>query len=189
MSQRETVLQLKVVMKSIWSQYEVTVNLQDMYCEWEINSYKRLRLRGCFCMCPCLVAQWTIAHQAPLSLGLSRQEYWSGLPFPPPGDLPNPGFKPASPVSPALQVVCLLTRNKNSRTSLEVQWLRPQASIAMAMDWTPCWGTKIWHAAQSGQKRKKKKKQKAKTEKNSLVAQDIQHQVDEGLLEECWFSC
>ena len=94
-------------------------------------------------MCPCLVAQWTVAHQAPLSLGLSSQEYWSGLPFPPPGDLPNPGLKPASPVSPALQAVCLLTRNKNSRTSLEVQWLRPRASIAVAMDWTPCWGTKI----------------------------------------------
>ena len=39
----------------------------------------------------------------PLSLGFFRQEYWSGLPFPPPGDLPNPGSEPASPVSPALQ--------------------------------------------------------------------------------------
>ena len=37
-----------------------------------------------------------IAHQAPLSLGFSRQEYWSGLPCPPPGDLPNPGIKPGS---------------------------------------------------------------------------------------------
>ena len=41
-------------------------------------------------------ALWTVAHQAPLSMGLSRQEYWSGLPFPPPGDLPNPGIKPKS---------------------------------------------------------------------------------------------
>ena len=49
------------------------------------------------------VTLWTIAHQAPLSMGLSRQEYWSGLPCPPPGDLPDPGIKPASPVSPALQ--------------------------------------------------------------------------------------
>ena len=40
---------------------------------------------------------WTIAHQAPLSKGLSQQEYWSGSPFSPPGDLPNPGIKPASP--------------------------------------------------------------------------------------------
>ena len=40
---------------------------------------------------------WTIAHQAPLSMGFSRQEYWSGLPFPSPEDLPNPGIKPVSP--------------------------------------------------------------------------------------------
>ena len=40
---------------------------------------------------------WMVAHQAPLSMEFSRQEYWSGLPFPPPGDLPNPGIKPRSP--------------------------------------------------------------------------------------------
>ena len=40
---------------------------------------------------------WTVVHQAPLSMGFSRQEYWSGLPFPSPGDLPNPGIKPRSP--------------------------------------------------------------------------------------------
>ena len=40
---------------------------------------------------------WTIAHEAPLSMGFSRQEYWSGLPFPSPGDLPDPGIEPRSP--------------------------------------------------------------------------------------------
>ena len=40
---------------------------------------------------------WTVAHQAPLSIGFSRQEYWSGLPFLSPGDLPNPGIEPRSP--------------------------------------------------------------------------------------------
>ena len=40
---------------------------------------------------------WTVAHQAPLSIGFSRQEYWSGLPLPSPGDLPNPGIEPGSP--------------------------------------------------------------------------------------------
>ena len=40
---------------------------------------------------------WTVACQAPLSIGFSRQEYWSGLPFPSPGDLPNPGIEPESP--------------------------------------------------------------------------------------------
>ena len=42
---------------------------------------------------------WTVAYQAPVSMGFSRQEYWSGLSFPFPGDLPNPGIKPASPTS------------------------------------------------------------------------------------------
>ena len=46
---------------------------------------------------------WTVARQAPLCEGLSRQEYWSGLPCPPPGDLPDPGIGPMSPVTPALQ--------------------------------------------------------------------------------------
>ena len=40
---------------------------------------------------------WTVAHQAPLSMGFFKQEYWSGLPSPPPGDLPDPGIKPESP--------------------------------------------------------------------------------------------
>ena len=40
---------------------------------------------------------WTIAHQAPLSMEFSRKEYWNGLPFPSPGDLPNPGIEPRSP--------------------------------------------------------------------------------------------
>ena len=46
--------------------------------------------------CLTLATPWTVAHQAPLSIGLSRQEYWSGLPFPSPGDLPNPGIEPGS---------------------------------------------------------------------------------------------
>ena len=45
---------------------------------------------------------WSIAPQTPLSVGFSRQEYWSALSWPPPGDLPNPGIKPASLMSPAL---------------------------------------------------------------------------------------
>ena len=50
------------------------------------------------------VTLWTVAHQAPLSMGFSSQEYWTGLPCPPPKDRPNPGIEPASPVTPALQV-------------------------------------------------------------------------------------
>ena len=47
--------------------------------------------------CLTLCNLWTIAHQAPLSMGFSRQEYWSGLPFPSSGDLPDPGIEPRSP--------------------------------------------------------------------------------------------
>ena len=47
--------------------------------------------------CLTLWTTWTVAHQAPPSMGFSRQEYWSGLPFLSPGNLPNPGIKPGSP--------------------------------------------------------------------------------------------
>ena len=48
------------------------------------------------------MTSWNIAHQASLSTGFSRQEYWSGLPFPSPGDLSNPGIEIVSPMSPVL---------------------------------------------------------------------------------------
>ena len=57
-------------------------------------------------LCPTLCDPMTVAHQAPLSIGFSRQECWSGLTFPPPGDLPDPGIKPGSPT---LQVDSLLS--------------------------------------------------------------------------------
>ena len=52
--------------------------------------------------CPTLCDPWTVARQAPLCMGFSRQEYWSGLPCPPPGDLPSPGIKPTYLMSPLL---------------------------------------------------------------------------------------
>ena len=52
---------------------------------------------------------WTVAHQAPPSMGFSRQEYWSGLPFPPPGDLPDRGIGLVFPVSPEFQADSLPT--------------------------------------------------------------------------------
>ena len=48
-------------------------------------------------LCPTFATPWTVAHQSPLSMGFSRQEYWNGLPFPSPGDLPDPGIEPGSP--------------------------------------------------------------------------------------------
>ena len=68
--------------------------------EWKkvkVKSLSRVRLFS---------ASWTVAYQAPLSMGFSRQEYWSGLPFPSPGGLPDPGIEPGSP---ALQADSLPT--------------------------------------------------------------------------------
>ena len=56
--------------------------------ESEAKSLSRVRL---------FATPWTVAYQAPSSIGFSRQEYWSGLPFPSPGDLPDPGIEPGSP--------------------------------------------------------------------------------------------
>ena len=55
--------------------------------------------------CPTLCNPWTVAHQASLSMEFSRQEYWSGLPFPSPEDLPNPGIEPGSPALQADSLV------------------------------------------------------------------------------------
>ena len=57
---------------------------------------------SCFSCVQLFVTLWTVSHQAPLSVGFSRHEYWSGLPHPPPWDLPIPGIEPTSLMSPAL---------------------------------------------------------------------------------------
>ena len=54
----------------------------------KVKSLSRVRL---------FATPWTVAYQAPPSMGFSRQEYWSGVPFPAPGDLPDPGIEPGSP--------------------------------------------------------------------------------------------
>ena len=57
---------------------------------------------SCFSHVQLFATLWTVAHQAPLSMGFSKQEYWNGLPCPPPGDLSHPGIEPTSLLSPAL---------------------------------------------------------------------------------------
>ena len=59
---------------------------------------------SCFSHVQPLETLYTVTHLAPLSMGFSRQEYWSGLPCPPPGDLPDPGIEPTFLMSPALAV-------------------------------------------------------------------------------------
>ena len=98
------------IISRIWKQPKCL--LIDEYvrkCEREtyICVYIYICVCVCVCVCVCIlscfshvqffVTQWTVACQAPLSMGFYRQGYWSGLPFPSPGDLPNPGIEPASP--------------------------------------------------------------------------------------------
>ena len=68
---------------------------------------------------PALATSWTVALQAPPSMGFSRQEYWSGLPFPSPGDLPNPGMDLASPA-----LAGRILYHWTTREALRVKWAR-----------------------------------------------------------------
>ena len=108
------------------------------YCSWSISSYPRVFslqacplefklfspstsacLQNCFSHVWFFVTLWTIAHKPPQSMESSRQEYWSEQPFPPPGDLPNPGIEPTSP---ALQAGSLpLSHQGNPRSLYEQQ--------------------------------------------------------------------
>ena len=97
-----------------WQHIHKNQNVQATQCPsvdgwinrmWSIHTieYLCVCLHAHTCAQPCLtVIPWTIALQAPLFMGFSRQEYWSGLPFPSPGDLPNCGTEPSSLMSPAL---------------------------------------------------------------------------------------
>ena len=82
---------------------------------------------GCLSHVQLFAAPWTIGHQALLSIGFSLQEYWNGLPCPPPGDLPNPGIEPESP---ALQVDSLSSESpvvKNLPAMQETQEMNVQS--------------------------------------------------------------
>ena len=78
---------------SPWGHKELDMTEQRTHCYRESFGGGGLVAQSC----PTLVIPWTEAHQAPLSMEFSRQECWSGLPFPSPGDLPNPGIEPRSP--------------------------------------------------------------------------------------------
>ena len=77
----------------------------------ELSHFSRVQL---------FATPWTIARQAPLSMGFSRKEYWRGLPCPFPRDLPNLGIKPTFPVSPALQADSLLLSHQGSPPRIPV---------------------------------------------------------------------
>ena len=72
---------------------------------------------SCFSRVQLCVTLWSVTRQAPLSMGFSRQEYWSELPSPSPGDLPDPGIELRSPVCPALQAVLYPLSHRRSPQS------------------------------------------------------------------------
>ena len=86
------------------------------------------------------VTLWTVAHQATLSMGFSRQEYWNGLLCPPPGDLPHPGTEPASLMSPALaggfstpSATCLCVLIPSSSFIPPQPYISPLVSISLCL--------------------------------------------------------
>ena len=89
---------------------EIRVGLKEEVYIFEPDLREGCTVLSHFCRVQLFVTLWTIAHQAPLSMGFSWQEYWSGLPCPPPGDLPDPGIEPASLKSPALASRLFTTR-------------------------------------------------------------------------------
>ena len=82
------------------------------------------------------VTSWTVACQAPLSVGFPRQEYWSGLPFPSPGDLPDPGIKSEFPTYPTLQVDSLQLSHIHHYTSVPTHRLYNTKSEPYCKLWT-----------------------------------------------------
>ena len=98
-----TVLHMTLpVLKKTWSIYTFS---RRVPLDWVLS---------CFSCVQFFVSLWTTAHQAPLSMGFSRQEYWSGLSCPPPGDLPDSGIKLEYPMSPASQVDSLLLSHQGN---------------------------------------------------------------------------
>ena len=101
-----------------------------MKWKWKCSLLSRVRL---------FVTAWTVAHQAPLSMGFSRPEYWSGLPFPSPGDLPNPGIEPVSCIAGRFFIIWATNQDMILKTHCRIQaftrdgsrWSALQASLSL----------------------------------------------------------
>ena len=94
------------------------IGKQIAYCRATREDPILLYLLSHFSHVPLFVTLWTIAWQVPLSMGFSRQEYWSGLSCPSPGDLPNPGIEPEFSSAPAFQGDVLSLSHQGSPSSL-----------------------------------------------------------------------
>ena len=99
--------------------------------------------------CPTFCDRWTVAHQAPPSMGFSRQEYWSGLPFPSPGDLPNPGIEPRSPTLQADALTSAPPGKPSIHTYIdiysEVQLSHKKRRKSYHL-WHHGWTWRVWYA-------------------------------------------
>ena len=108
------------------SSNHLCVHLTTIHLSVYLPSYLSIHLLSLLCSRSAMsdsATPWTVACQTPLSMGFSRHESWSGSPWPPPGDLPDPGIKPSSPASPALAGGFLTTEpsmhNRNRLTGIE----------------------------------------------------------------------
>ena len=121
--------------EGIWGRMDICICLANSFC----CSHKTILLIGsvcacvCVCMCMCwslgcvqlFVTSWSVAHQAPLSMEFSRQAYWSGLPFPSPWDLPDPGIELGAPALQATreaQIGYILIQNKKCIKKISCTW-------------------------------------------------------------------
>ena len=121
---------------------------KSLFQKLSVKSQVLLWVCVCVCVCMCVWARaqprshvwlfatpWTVASQAPLSMGFSRQESWSGVPFPIPGDLPNPGIEPTSPAFSALAAdsspLCCMAFCKR------ILWEHLESQLLHPMCWLP----------------------------------------------------
>ena len=126
------------------------------------RKYSRLWVHVCACTLShfsrvwLFAILWTIARQAPLCMGFFRQEYWSGLSCPPPGDLPNPGTEPVSLMFPALAGRFFTT---SATWEAQLQWTNPltplsaECTIQSSSHWQT-WATTLLFIWQSTKKNK-----------------------------------
>ena len=117
------------------------------------EKFRRAVSSGCVCAkslqsCPTLCDPMGCGPPDSSVHGILRQEYWSGLPCPPPGDLPDPGMEPQSPAAPALHVDSLPPGHRGSRGFIvsETQWSRKASAAFWSLRWHPHHG---WHCVLS----------------------------------------
>ena len=151
----------------IWKQSKCLSTDQWRKKMWYIHTVQYYGL-SCFSCVWRFVTLWTVACQAPLSMGFSRQPCWSGLPCPSPGDLPNAGIKPVSPAVSALQVDSFHWATRGYYSAIKKEWNNVTCSRDYHTEWSQtekdkyCMISLVWNL-------------KYGTNETSLVVQWIRH--------------